>query len=741
MLDQWGRAVTRGRWIVVIAAALFAVFGVVWGTGVVPHLSQGGFEDPSSQSYHAAEVIEQSLGRPGADLVVLYTSEDRTVDDPAVREAVDSNLQRLPADKVKGAVTYWSTGNGAFVSADRHSTYAALTLAGATREDRVEDLRDIEDTLRSSDLSGLGIRLGGVTAINEAINAQVSEDLARAESLSIPILLILLVIVFGSVVAAGLPLLVGVLAVLGSFTVLRLITTVTDVSIFSINIVTLLGLGLAIDYALFIVSRFREEIRAGRTTPDAMGRTMATAGRTVAFSAITVAVSLSGLTLFPQVFLKSMAYGGIAAVLIAMVTALTVLPAVLAIVGRRVDALSLRRLLRRRPRPDDAMIADGPTGADAGRWGRLAHSVMRRPVPYVVAVLAVLAVLAGPALGVRFGGIDARALPTGAEARVVDATLRSDFRNPPGDPIQVVIQGPAGAADTVRAEIAGLAGVTGVTPGGTGNGTTLLQVGYRGSAVDSEALDVVSEIRALDLPAGTSALVGGSSAEQLDLRSSLADRLPWTAALVGLATFVLLFLAFGSLVLPVKAIVMNILSVTASFGVVVWIFQEGHLADLLGFTSTGSIETSQPILMVAILFGLSTDYEVFLLSRIREHYDRTGDNTASVAAGLQRTGRIITSAALLLVIVIGAFSTSGITFIKMIGVGMAVAIIVDATIVRAVLVPATMRLLGRLNWWAPGPLRRLWERYGISEGDEPGTKGPGQPEGSGTGAQPELAGT
>jgi RND superfamily putative drug exporter len=719
MFERWGRAVARLRWLVVGLFVALLAFAGAWGTGVFGSLANGGFEDPGSESYRATQRIEQAVGRQDVDVLAIYTSADRTVDDPALRSAVERSLDALPAGEVTRASTFWSTGSPAFVSADRRATYAALQLEGATAAERMASYQAVSDALHEVDLPGLTVTAGGRSATEAALNTQISEDLARAESLSLPILLVLLVVVFGSVVAAGLPLGIGIVAVLGSFTVLRLLTLVTDVSVFAINIITLLGLGLAIDYALFVVSRFREEIRNDRTVPDALARTMATAGRTVAFSGVTVAISLAGLALFPQAFLRSMAYGGVAAVLIAMLTALTLLPAVLAILGRRVDAWSFAGLARRLGRrPADAVPAE-----PGARWARVAGSVMRRPGLYAVGVTAVLLALAAPFLGVRFGGVDSRMLPAGAESRQAEALLHDRFPGVLAAPIDVLVEtapGTSAAAATagVRDRVAALDGVTAATVTTQRGDSGVVSVSYEGGAVDAGPLQLVRDIRALDLPPGATALVGGTSAEQVDLRASLVERLPWTAGVILLATTLLLFAAFGSLVLPLKAVIMNVLSMTAAFGVVVWIFQNGHFAGPLGFTSTGTIETTQPILMLAILFGLSMDYEVFLLSRIRERYDVTHDTTDAVVTGVARTGRIITSAALLLVVVVGAFSTSGVTFIKMIGVGMAVAIVLDATIVRGLLVPATLRLLGDATWWAPAPMRRWYERHGIGERDD-----------------------
>jgi uncharacterized membrane protein YdfJ with MMPL/SSD domain len=725
MLQAWGRAVAHRRWLVLTAALIGAVFAGIFGPGVVASLSSGGFDTEGSQAVRADERILATVGRQDIDVIALYHSDRLTVDDAAFARAVDHSLATVPRADIAALATYWTTKAPTFVSADRHSGYAAIRLAGADLPTRMKTYQQISAGLHDAG-PGVDVRLGGNAAINGQINGQVSKDLARAESLSMPLLLVLLLVVFGSAVAAGLPLLVGGMTVLGSFVVLRLLTHVTDISVFAINIITIMGLGLAIDYGLFIVSRFREELRPDVAVADALGRTMATAGRTVLFSAVTVAVSLSSLMLFPQVFLRSMGYGGVAAIAIAAATALTVLPATLAVLGGRVDALRIRLPrfggLSRRSRASSAAAStttpDDVAGA-AGRWERFARVVMRRPGAFVLASGVLLVTLGLPFLHVRFGGIDERALPAGAEGRVVAQSLQHDFTAPSTSPILVLVEGSdAASTQALATRIADVPGVSGVRPVAQQGDATLFDVDYPGEALDAGARRTVTELRALPSQPGVRVLVGGFTAHNVDLRDSLAQRLPWMAVVVGVTTFVLLFAAFGSFVLPLKAVVMNVLSLGASFGVVTWIFQDGHLSGLLGFTSTGTVETTQPILMLAILFGLSMDYEVFLLSRIREQYERTGDNTDAVAQGLQRTGQIITNAALLLVIVVAAFSTSGITFIKLIGVGMGVAIVVDATIVRAMLVPATMRLLGRWNWWAPGPLQRWQNRYGWKESDD-----------------------
>jgi uncharacterized membrane protein YdfJ with MMPL/SSD domain len=701
MFRRLGMATFRHRWAVLGMAAVFVVFGGVWGTQVFGGLSTGGFADPASESSRASELADSTIGRTGNDLVVLYRSNETTVDDPSFAGSVAETLRALPDDVVTRTITYWETGSPALVSDDRRSTYVVLTLAGDDVE-RIDGLETIEAELSAP---GLQTLVGGITAVNRDIRERVAADIARAETLSLPALLVLLVLVFGSAAAAGLPLVVGTLAILGAFTALRLLSLVTDVSVFSINLVTILGLGLAIDYGLFMVSRFREEMAQGISVEEAVAETMDTAGHTVAVSGVTVAVSLASLLIFPMPFLRSMGLGGLAAVLVAMVAALTVLPALFSVLGPRVNALRvprLRRLGRGNPARTDA--AD----VDRGFWYRLAHSVMRRPVVYAVSVLAVLLIAAAPFLRVEFGGIDPRVLPEGTESRVVSETVDRDFVQNSQLPIDAIVT--TTDSDGLEAYVTAVRqvdGVTGAEVTGHAEDVYRVTISYTGDPISAASRDVVNMVRAVAPPAGGEVLVGGFTATLADQLDATARLLPWMALIVVSATFVLLFLAFGSVVLPLKAIVMNVLSLGASFGALVLIFQDGHFSELLNFTPTGTLEATQPILVLAIVFGLSTDYEVFLMSRIREAYDRTGDNTASVAIGLQQSGRIITSAALLILVVIGLFSISGITFIKLVGVAMLIAVLVDATIVRALLVPATMRLLGDANWWAPRPLRRL----------------------------------
>jgi RND superfamily putative drug exporter len=675
--------------------------------------SSGGFTPPNSQSQQASNLASAAFGRDAGDVVVLYSSPRQNVrSSPAFREAVTSTLASLPRSDVESVATYWSTHLPQFVSASGHETYAVLEMAGSTDAARQQSYDAIKGELSAP---GLTSQVGGTVPTYEAVDHQVSKDIGRAEAFSLPVLLILMLVIFGSLVAASLPVAIGGIAILGSFTALRLLTFGTTVSTYSINITTIMGLGLGIDYGLFLVSRFREELHRQNSVEDAVARTVATAGRTVAVSGITVALALASLTLFPITFLRSMGYGGVATVLVDMLAALIVLPALLAVLGPRVNAVRVRRSVRRPPRPEGE-----------GAWFRLASSVMRRPLVYAVPIVAILLLLGSPFLRITWGGTDATALPASAPQRVVTEALNRDFPGNPTAPIASVVQfpGPVAGSPAREAGLASYVSRLGQVPGvssaqltGVHGNVARVDMRYDPQPYSPQARAIAADVRQVSPPADATRYVGGQTAGLVDELSVLGSVLPWMGLVVALSTFVLLFLAFGSVVLPVKAIAMNVLSLSAMYGVLVWIFQEGHLSGLLRFTPTGTIDPSMPILLFAIMFGLSMDYEVFLLSRIRERYDLTGDNTAAVASGLQRTGGLITSLALLLVIVVGAFSASEITFIKLLGVGMIVALVVDATIVRVLLVPAVMRLLGPVNWWAPRPMRRLYARYGIRDAE------------------------
>jgi uncharacterized membrane protein YdfJ with MMPL/SSD domain len=715
IFERWGRTAHRRRRLILVAALLVAGLGAVWGTTIFATVqTAGGFDAPNSQSQHEANLATQVFGRDAGDVVVLYSSPTLTTASPAFRSAVTSTLAALPKSRVESSASYWSTGSRQFVSASGHQTYAVIELAGSGDTARQTSYDAIKTQLAAP---GLTSQVGGVVPTDETIDQQTTASITRAEGLSFPILAILLLVIFGSLTAACRPLALGALGLLGAFTALRLLTLITGVSVFSLNITTILGLGLGIDYGLFLVTRFREELHKPGTVEDAVARTVATAGRTVLVSGVTVAIVLASLMLFPETILRSIGYGGVATVLVDMIAALTVLPALLAVLGPKVNSLRIRRSVQR------------PPAAEAsGGWYRLAQSVMRRPLLYAVPIVLVLLGLGSPFLHVVWGGVDATALPAAAAPRIVTEALNQDFPGNPTAPIEAVVRfgGPVAGSPSRTAGLASytsrldhVPGVTAAQLTGIRGNVARIDLSYAPGPYTPQARAIAGGVRSVAAPPGATVAVGGQTAALADELSSIGQTLPWMALAVVLATFVLLFLAFGSLVLPVEAIAANILSLSAMYGVVTWIFADGHLSGLLGFTPNGTISPTIPVLMFAIMFGLSMDYEVFLLSRIRERYVATGDNTAAIASGLQRTGGVISSAALLLVVVIGMFSLSSITFIKLLGVGMIVALILDATLVRMLLVPATMRLLGDANWWAPAPLRRLYARYGIREDDGP----------------------
>jgi RND superfamily putative drug exporter len=700
----WGYAVSAYRRGVFAAVLLVVVAGVAWGLGVFGSVSGSGFGDERSPSARAHQRINAELGDQDIDIVALYRSPTVTVDDPAMHDPIAAVLARLRADpSVALARSYYDgpPGPSRLASNDRHATYVEIRLADESDDAKLAAYHEIRAGLEAD---GLITKIGGTVPFVADANDQTSTDVARAEKVSLPILLVLLLLIFGGLIAASLPLLVGGLAILGAFVVTRLLTYVTEVSVFAINVITLIGMGMAIDYSLFILSRFREELAGGHDAREAVARTVRTAGRTVAISGITVALALSSLLIFPQGFLRSMGFGGIAAVMVAMLASLTALPAALSLLGPRVNALRV-------PLP---RWGSGNGGGTAGAWARLARAVMRRPILFAGAVIIVLAVLSAPFYRISFGGVDERVLPDSSPSRQVATEIANGFPGGGVAPIAVLVSG-APATQAYLAALSALPGATGATVAAQRGTSTLVMVNYSALPASAAARTLVGEIEAVPAPPGAEVSVSGRPAFDRDMLHGIGAKLPWMILIVLAVTVVLLFLAFGSVVLPVKAILMNAVSIGASFGVVVWIFQDGHLSHLLAFTPTGYLAPTNPILMLAVLFGLSTDYEVFLLSRVREEWDLTGDNQDAVAIGLQRTGGIITAAALLLIIVIGGFATGGTIFIKIIGVGMIVAILVDATLVRALLVPATMRLLGRWNWWAPGPLIRFWRRYGFAE--------------------------
>jgi putative drug exporter of the RND superfamily len=697
MLRRLARFSLGHRRLVAAAWAVLFVVGIAIGSGVFDRLDPDVGDVEGTESA-LAQARLHALDPGGESIAALADGVDPH--DPRVAAGIRATAERLRAIPGVAQVADPVTGPPELLARDGRAALVAVEFADGLDGDRFDRaLEAAEAELRRLDAPH--VLVGGGPLQDQEFEDQVASDLARAELLSMPVVLVLLLVVFGGIVAAGLPVLIALTGVAGTLLALFGISAVTDVSVYSVNVVTMLGLGLAVDYALLLVSRFREE-RAIRDLPAAVEEAVATAGRTVVFSGLTVAASLAGLLVFADPFLRSMAYGGGAVVLIDMLAAVTLLPALLGLWGARV-----------RPRARNA-------GARGGLFAAISRLVQRRAVLIVVVVAVPLAVAATPFLHAHYQQPDARFLPAGAESRRLYETLEARFDPAVWvEPVVMVAEAgtdPAGLARVAAFgdRVAGLDGVRAVgEPRPLAEGVTVVEVLPQGGGTDPAASRLVAEIRAL--PAPFPVQVTGDAAELADYQATIAERLPLAAGLVVLATFVLLFLFTGSVVVPVKAIVMNVLSLGASFGALVWVFQEGHLAWLLGAEGTGALDPTVPVLTFAITFGLSMDYEVFLLSRIKEAWDETGDNDLAVALGLQRTGRIVTSAALLLVVVFAGFMAAGMLTIKQIGLGTVLAVALDATVVRMLLVPATMKLMGRWNWWAPAPLRRLHRRVGLGE--------------------------
>ncbi|MFH0519545.1 MMPL family transporter [Streptomyces sp. M41] len=714
-IGGWTRFVTARPRLSLLVALVITALAVLAGSGVADRLGSGGWEDPHAESTYATKALEREFPASQPNLLLLVDAGSASVDDPAVAAEAKRLAERLAREKgVTGVGSYWQTESPAMRAQDGREALIAARITGEEKE-AGETLDRLAPKLRGTH-GPVEVTVGGPVAVRHEMQTIIQEDLLRAEVIALPVTLVLLVMVFGSAVAALLPLGIGIVAILGTNAVLRGLTEFTDVSVFAMNLTTALGLGLAIDYALFIVRRFREELATGAEALTAIGTTLRTAGRTVLFSALTVAVSLAAMLLFPQYFLRSFAYAGIAVVLLAAAAALILLPAALILLGHRVNSLDLRRLFRRaRPEPSGA---DGAAGAQEGRgWTRTANVVMRRAPFFALGTTTVLVLLGLPFLGVKFGTADDRQLPSSAESHVVQQHIREGFPGSPGGGLEVLAEGAATQAQYAdyKGRIAALPDVLRVEGPLVKGESAYFTVQPRGEAVDDPAQRLVGELRATEAPFDTE--VTGAAAVLVDSKDAIAERLPLAAVFIVIVTLLLVFLLTGSVLIPIQAVVLNALSLTAMFGAVVWVFQDGHLSGLLGFTSPGSIETTLPVLMFCVAFGLSMDYGVFLLSRIKEEYDTTGDHDQAVRHGLARTGGLITAAAVILAVVMVAIGTSRVTNTKMLGLGIALAVVMDAMIVRSLLVPAVMRLTGRATWWAPGTLRRFHERFGLSEGE------------------------
>jgi RND superfamily putative drug exporter len=713
MLEKLAIFVYSNRRRVLFIAVIGATIAAALGGGVAKRLSPYGADDPSTQSVQAKSRYQAAAGRqidPGVIALVNAGNVRRASAERRVRE-VEAQLRS--SRDVAAVSSYYNSHDPAVISGDGRSTYV-LAYFKPRSDSR---LQDDASGLESRFASQHDVKLGGPAIASAQANTQVGNDLAKAELLAFPLIFLLSLLFFRSLVAALLPPLLGGLAILVTFFALRIVSSFADLSVFSLNLVTGLGLGLAIDYSLFMVSRYREESVRGFGV-DTLRRTLESAGRTIAFSSATVATAIASLAIFPQRFLYSMGIGGALVALIAAALALTVLPAVLAVLGPRVNALAPKRLQHAADR--DARPAQ------AGFWYRLSRFVMRRPGTIAALSAAALIALGIPFASIKFLPVNAGVLPASASARQVDDALRTKF--PPGRtaPVEVVIGAPSSSpqVSTLAERVRALADVSAVAPAQpAGRHLSLVDVAPSAPTYSATTKRLVREVRALGAPVYVG--VSGETAAFIDLEHSLETHLPLVLAAVIASTLIALFLMTGSVVLPIKAVLMNALGLSAVFGILVLIFQHGNLQGLLSYHSNGALDATQPILLFVIGFGLATDYGVFLLSRIKEAHDGGIVNSEAVAIGLERTGRIVTAAALLFAVAIGAFTTSKLVFIKELGLGTALAVLIDASVIRSLLVPSLMELLGEWNWWAPAPLRRLYSRISAARPSSPAR--PAQP--------------
>lgn len=745
MFRKIGETISRHPVTFLVLAVMVLAGAIFVGPSVFDRLDSEGFANKNSESTKVNGIIASDFARTSSGLIILFHDSSLSVDSPEYSRAVEAALVPLKNNlHVARVNSYYTTGASTFVSRDRHSTFAAVNLKG-TRDEQEGPAVELREKIKSDQLE---VSMSGDALIAYDINKQIETDLALAESVSFAILAVLLVVVFRSVIAAMIPLLLGGFTIMVSFLVLRGMSELTTISQYAINVIIALGLGLAIDYSLLIIARFREELKASKNDVVAsLAETMHTAGHTVFFSGLTVIICLLSLALFPLDMLRSMGLGGAAAVAVAMMAGLVVMPAILRLLGTRVNWLSFGRVRRDRRGQE--------TKRHGAFWRKLTDVTMRAPIVTVVLTLTALLLAGSPLLGLNIVLVDQRALPASAQTRQVIDTLEKkfDFSN---SPVQITYtadnlssQGAIGHLYDYVHELENMPGVKSVTaitalPGQTlskteyqallsgqvplpaplkeaiddmrHNNTALITVDIIPATFSSEAKQLVHDVRSLPLKPGVSVLVGGTTAALMDQMEIIASHIPLAIAWIGVAIFILMFLMLGSVLLPIKAMLLNALSLAVSLGVLVWVFQDGQFADTFGLNADAGIEATQPIIIFAIAFGLSMDYSVFLYGRIKEEYDKSGDTRGAVIRGLEKTGGIITSAAILLFVVVVAFATSKIAVMQQIGVGLAVAVLVDAFIVRIVLVPASMAILGKWNWWAPKPLKKLHQKLGLDGG-------------------------
>ena len=695
MFEKLGSLIVKRKRLI-FSLFLVAIFSAgAIGTSVFGKLDSGGYNDPKSDSAKAFEYLTDVF-KVKDPAVVLVVETTNGVNDPAVVASAAKLETSIKGEAGVGStLSYWSAGGAPTLKSSDENSAFLFIYSEDVEWDNVQSLGKRIQEKYDGKFENLTVYASGTGVFAHAINTKIADDLKLSEAISIPLTFILLVFVFGGLVASAMPLLVGVSAILGSLLVIYLLTLFTGVSVFALNLVTGLGLGLGIDYSLLVVNRFREELHSGKSVDEAIKKTVATAGKTVFYSGLTVVITLAALMLFPLMFLKSFGYAGVTVVIMAVLGALVALPALLAILGKRIDKAVVRKGALK-PKED-------------GRWAQTARFVMRKPVSVVVLSLVILTVLAAPIKNIVFSQVDSRVLPASNPAAYAAQLITERFPGQEGNPIEVIIPGGANKIEQIKNYTQEIAKVDGVVRVGEpqilGNDVRVIAVHDMGPRTPTaEAL--IKQIRLIPSPDQT--LIGGVAADYADTQIGIAKTMPWALTWIAIGVLLLLFVFTGSLILPIKAVILNILSLAATMGVITWIFVDGNLKWLVGdFTTTGSVDTGSIILVAVVAFGLSMDYELFLLSRIKEEHDAGRSNIESVATGLQRSARIITAAAGLLAIVFASFVLSGVTSIKMLGFGVAFAIILDATLVRALLVPALMRLFGERNWWAPKQLKRF----------------------------------
>jgi RND superfamily putative drug exporter len=695
MFENLGHFVVRRRKsVLALFIVVLILFGALAGLAI-PRLSGGGYSNPGSDAAKASTYLTNTFHFKDPAIVIEVKSTS-SVQDPSVVASATTLEKEIGLEKgVSKTISFWSAGGApTLVSKDGKAAYL-FVYSTAVDPLEAKSLAKIIESKYSGNYKNLSIYVGGLAAFNSAINEKISKDLALAETISIPLTFLLLLFVFGGLISSATPMIVGLSAIVGSLAVIYLISLFTGVSIFALNLITGMGLGLGIDYALLMVNRFREELHAGKSIEDSIVNTVRTAGKTVFYSGITVIITLASLTFFPLMFLKSFGYAGISVVAMAIFAALVPFPAILALIGVRIDKYIVRK--------------SAITPKSDGRWAQTARFVMRRPIAVVILSLTVLAVIASPVRNIVFSQADARVLPASSKTAIASAMAIADFPGQSGNPVQFIIPNGTsqqGAIAALEAKVAAVPGIVRINPEEVVGTTVRFSAVHSMSPRSNEAQEMIQAIRKLPAPTGT--LVGGVAADYTDTQGGIAKTLPWALGWIAIGVLILLFMFTGSVILPIKAVLLNVLSLGAMMGALTWIFIDGHLGWLVGsFTNTQTLDTSMVILISVVTFGLSMDYEVFLLSRIKEEHEAGMKNVDAVATGLQRSARIITAAALLLAIVFASFVTSGVTNIKTLGFGVAFAILLAATLIRGLLVPALMRLFGERNWWAPKTLKRF----------------------------------